>query len=105
MEVCYHAGMSTGIGTATVTAATKSSVIRALEDMARPVGKFDPQRYFRGDHHLRFYNIGTKPMRAFARSIYLENRTRWSVEEAMRLADQLIMEPYLETKSVGIEVV
>ena len=72
--------------------------------MARPAGEFDAQRYFRGDHKLRFYNIGTTPLRAFARSLYQVNRAHWSVEDAMTLADVLIADPYLETKSVGIEV-
>ena len=84
---------------------TQRSVTRALELMARPAGKFDAQRYFRGDHNLRFYNIGTAPVRAFARSLCAANRHRWSVDDAMRLADDLITDPYLETKSVGIEIV
>src|SRR5207248_10209476 len=33
------------------------------------------------------------------------NHDRWSLDDAMRLADDLITDPYLETKSVGIEVV
>ena len=73
--------------------------------MARPAGEFDAQRYFRGDRGLRFYNVGTKPMRALARSIYAANRDRWTIDDAMRLADALIADPYLETKSVGIEVI
>ncbi len=77
---------------------------RALARLARPAGEFDAQRYFRGDHGLRFYNVGTKPMRALARSIYAANRDRWSIDDAMQLADALIADPYLETKSVGIEV-
>jgi 3-methyladenine DNA glycosylase AlkD len=83
---------------------TRRSVTRTLELMARPAGEFNAQRYFRGDHKLKFYNVGTTPMRLFARSIYKENRDRWSIEDAMRLADDLITDPYLETKSVGIEV-
>jgi 3-methyladenine DNA glycosylase AlkD len=82
-----------------------ATVTRALQEMARPSGEFNAQRYFRGDEKLRFYNVGTKPMRAFARSIYEENRGRWSVDDAMIFADALIVDPYLETKSVGIEVV
>ena len=82
-----------------------AAITRALERMARPPGEFNAQRYFRGDNKLRFYNIGTKPMRAFARAIYAANRDRWSVDDAMRFADALIVDPYLETKSVGIEVV
>lgn len=73
--------------------------------MARPAGDFDAARYFRGDHRLRFYNVGTTPMRAFARSIYAANRDRWSIDDAMALAEQLIADPYLETKAVGIELV
>jgi 3-methyladenine DNA glycosylase AlkD len=73
--------------------------------MARPAGTFDAARYFRGDHGLRFYNVGTKQVRALAREIYRSNRASWSIDDAMRLADELMRDPYLETKSVGIEVV
>jgi 3-methyladenine DNA glycosylase AlkD len=73
--------------------------------MARPAGDFDAARYFRGDHRLRFYNVGTTPMRAFARSICAANRDRWSIDDAMALAERLIADPYLETKAVGIELV
>jgi 3-methyladenine DNA glycosylase AlkD len=73
--------------------------------MARPAGEFDAQRYFRGDHNLRFYNIGTDRLRALARSVYDANRNDWSIEDAMRFADSLIVDPYLETKGLAIEVV
>lgn len=78
---------------------------RQLAAMARPAGEFDAQRYFRGDHNLRFYNTGTERMRGLVRTVYQENRTRWSIEEAMAVAEDLIVDPYLEAKSVGIEVV
>lgn len=70
-----------------------------------PSPSFDAQRYFRGDHGLKFYNVGTKPMRALSRNIFIANRDTWSIDTAMALADQLIEDPYLETKSVGIELV
>lgn len=73
--------------------------------MSRSAGSFDAERYFRGDHGLRFYNTGTGPMRALARSIHAANREQWTVADAMTLADQLIADPYLEMKSIGIEVV
>jgi 3-methyladenine DNA glycosylase AlkD len=73
--------------------------------MGRPAGDFNAERYFRGDHGLRFYNVGTQPMRAFARSIYDAHRETWSIEDAMALADELIVDPHLEAKSVGIELV
>jgi 3-methyladenine DNA glycosylase AlkD len=78
---------------------------RSLSALSRPTGKFDARRYFRGDHKLRFYNTGTVPMRAFARSIYEAKRGVWSVDDAMTLADELITDDYLEAKSVGIEIV
>ncbi len=84
---------------------TKAGVSRALAKLARPVGAFNAERYFRGDHGLRFYNTGTKPMRKLARALVSANRDRWSIDDAMALADRLIADPYLETKSVGIEIV
>jgi 3-methyladenine DNA glycosylase AlkD len=84
---------------------TAAEVSRALKRMARPSGAFDAARYFRGDHGLRFYNVGTTRMRALARSIYETHRGTWSIDDALRAADTLVRDPYLETKSVGIEIV
>jgi 3-methyladenine DNA glycosylase AlkD len=84
---------------------TKARIRCELATLARPTGDFNAERYFRAEHGLRFYNIGTKPMRAFARSIHAANRENWSIDDAMALADELISDPYLETKSVGIEIV
>jgi 3-methyladenine DNA glycosylase AlkD len=71
--------------------------------MARPVGDFDAARYFRGDHGLRFYNVGTGRMRQLARAIYTARRDQWTEDDAKAFADVLIVDPYLEVKSVGIE--
>lgn len=84
---------------------TRASVSAALRRLARPAGTFDAARYFRGDHGLRFHNVGTTPVRALARAIYADNRAEWTVDDAMRLADALMRDPYLETKAIGIEVV
>ncbi len=73
--------------------------------MSRPVGEFNAERYFRGEHGLRFYNVGTTAMRALACDIYVAHREAWSVDDAMKFADALMEDSYLETKSVGIEVV
>jgi 3-methyladenine DNA glycosylase AlkD len=73
--------------------------------MARPAGSFDAARYFRGEHGLRFHNVGTANMRALARAIYADNREEWTIDDAMRFADALMRDPYLETKAIGIEVV
>lgn len=76
-----------------------------MRRLARPAASFDAARYFRGDHGLRFHNVGTKNVRALAHAIYTANREEWTIDDAMRLADALMRDPYLETKSVGIEVV
>jgi 3-methyladenine DNA glycosylase AlkD len=82
-----------------------AAAVRALAKMRRPAGDFDARRYFRGAPDLRFYNVGTVAMRALARSIYVEHRRDWSVDDAMAFADVLIRHRVLEVKSVGIEVV
>ena len=76
-----------------------------MRRLARPAGDFDASRYFRGEHNLGFYNTGTGPMRALARSIHAAQREGWTVGDAMAFADALMPDRYLEVKSVGIEVV
>jgi 3-methyladenine DNA glycosylase AlkD len=88
----------------TVAAAAREAR-RALRRLARPAGDLDASRYFRGEHALGFYNTGTKPMRVLARSIHLAHLGRWDLGDAMDFADALIVDRYLEAKSVGIEVV
>jgi 3-methyladenine DNA glycosylase AlkD len=83
---------------------SKARVKAALAKMARPAGAFDAARYFRGDHGLRFYNVGTARMRALARIIFLANRDRWRAADALAFSSTLMADPYLETKSIGIEV-
>jgi 3-methyladenine DNA glycosylase AlkD len=78
---------------------------RELARLARPSGDFDASRYFRGAGDLGFHNVGTSAMRALARSIYAANRDVWSIDEAMAFADALVVDRYLEVKSVGIELV
>jgi 3-methyladenine DNA glycosylase AlkD len=88
----------------TVAAAAREARL-ALERLARPSGEFDASRYFRGDHDLGFHNTGTVAMRTLARDVYLAQRDRWSVADAMAFADRLMPDRHLETKAVGIEVV
>lgn len=81
------------------------AVTAALRRLARPAGEFDAGRYFRGGHDLGFYNVGTSAVRALARSIHAAHAADWSVEDAMRLADSLIIDRHLEAKGVGVELV
>jgi 3-methyladenine DNA glycosylase AlkD len=78
---------------------------RALAGMARPAGDFDSSAYFRSQGDLGFYNTGTGPMRALARSIHLAHRDHWSIDDATGFADALIVDRYLEVKLVGVELV
>jgi 3-methyladenine DNA glycosylase AlkD len=84
---------------------TRNSISRQLRRLGRSSGTFDAARYFRGGDDLRFYNVGTKNLRSLARALHMEHRGKWNVDDAMRLADTLVRDPYLETKAVGIEVV
>ena len=84
---------------------TKSRIKRELARLARVSGEFDACRYFRGPHNIGFYNVGTPAMRALARSIHAANVDEWSIDDAMRLADALMADRYLEVKSIGIEIV
>ncbi|HEX6209746.1 MAG TPA: DNA alkylation repair protein [Methylomirabilota bacterium] len=76
----------------------------ALRRLGRPTGAFDAARYFRGDHGLRFHNVGSAQVRSLARAIHTANHAAWTVDHAMRLADELMHDPFLETKAVGVEV-
>jgi 3-methyladenine DNA glycosylase AlkD len=81
------------------------AVTRELRRLSRDAGTFDASRYFRGAHDLGFYNCGTTAMRGLSRSIYFAHCDNWSIDDALRLADILIVDRFLETKSVGIELV
>lgn len=77
---------------------------RELARLARPSRDFDASRYFRGDHDLQFFNVGTARVRALARRIVSEHPA-WSVDNAMAFADALIADPVLEVKGLAVEVV
>jgi 3-methyladenine DNA glycosylase AlkD len=77
--------------------------VRDLRRMGRPSGDFDASRYFRGEQDFAFYNVGTAKMRELARSIHAGHRD-WTLQDAMAFADILIVDPHLEAKAVGVEV-
>jgi len=81
-----------------------AAITRALAALARDSGSFDAARYFRAATHLRFYNVGMPRVRALAREIHAAN-PEWTVDDAMALAETLMVDPHLETKAVGIEFV
>lgn len=77
---------------------------RELARLARPSGDFDASRYFRGDHNLKFFNVGTANVRGLARRI-VSGHPAWSVDDAIAFANELIADPVLEVKGVAVEVV
>ena len=85
-------------------AAAAAAAARELKTLSRPAGDFDASRYFRGERNFAFLNTGTVPMRTLARSICLAQREQWTVDDAVRFADALMPNRYLEVKSVGLEV-
>jgi 3-methyladenine DNA glycosylase AlkD len=84
---------------------SKGGIKRQLARLSRSSGTFDAQRYFRGADDLRFYNVGSEAVRNMAKAIYGAHEDTWTVADAMTLADELIEDPYLDTKAVGIELV
>lgn len=77
---------------------------RELARLSRPSSDFDASRYFRGERHLRFLNVGSAQVRALARRIVTEH-PEWTVDQAVAFADTLIPDRALEVKGVAVEVV
>ncbi len=84
---------------------SKGRIKRELARLSRSSGTFDARRYFRAADDLRFYNVGSEAVRDMAKAIYRAHQDTWTVADAMKLADKLIEDAYLDTKSVGIELV
>lgn len=83
---------------------SKADVKRELARLGSPSGALDASRYFRGDTRLAFYNVGATEVRDIAKAIYRAKIDDWFIDDALALADQLIIERYLEVKAVGIEL-
>jgi 3-methyladenine DNA glycosylase AlkD len=84
---------------------SSKTVIAELKRQSRPARDFDASRYFRGAADLGFYNIRTAAVRALARRVHDQHRDRWTIEDAMRLADELMQDRFLETKGVAVELI
>ena len=96
--------MTQANGRASAAGGEKSRAVRELKRLARPAGEFNAQRYFRGPVDLAFYNVGTQSTRALARTIHAAHRDDWSLADAVAFADAMMVDRYLETKTVGIEL-
>jgi 3-methyladenine DNA glycosylase AlkD len=80
-------------------------VQQTLRGLATPAGAFDAARYFRGANDLGFHNIGTEKVRGLVRDLHMARRHQWSIDEAMEVADLLIVDRFLEVKLVAVEIV
>ncbi len=80
------------------------AVRKALAAQARPAGDFDASRYFRGDHRLGFLNVSTRTVRQLARDLHADHRHEWTLGDAVEFAGLLIVDPFLEVKALGIEL-
>jgi 3-methyladenine DNA glycosylase AlkD len=78
--------------------------VRELTAQDRPVGEFDPSRYFRTTEPLQFLNVRTAVVRSLGRAIAREHRDSWTIDDAVAFAGRMLREPQLELKGVGIEV-
>jgi 3-methyladenine DNA glycosylase AlkD len=84
---------------------SKGRIKRELARLSRSSGTFDARRYFRAAGDLRFYNVGSTAVREIAKAIYRSHQDTWTVVDAMKLADALIEDAYLDTKGVAVELV
>lgn len=69
---------------------------------ARPLGEFDPSRYFRTTERLTFLNVRTPVVRAAGRAVAREHLRDWSRDDAVAFAELLLREPALELKAAGL---
>jgi 3-methyladenine DNA glycosylase AlkD len=97
-------GRTVGAGSRTSPESAARSVKHRLARLARPAGSFDASRYFRGAAALGFYNIRTDRVRDLAKAVVREHPA-WGVDDAMRFADALMSDRFLEVKTAAIEVV
>ena len=77
---------------------------RELARLARPLGAFDPGRYFRSTDAVKFHGVPTASVRQMAATIDRMYGAEWGIAGAARFADALIASPYLDEKGVGIEL-
>ena len=67
--------------------------------MARPAGEFDAQRYFRGDHKLRFYNIAQASLEEARYYLILSRDLGYGVsDQVMQMANEVcrMLEAYMQ---------
>jgi len=79
--------------------------VRELARLGRPLGAFDPGRYFRATDPVKFHGVPTAEVRTMARTIDRLYGAAWKISGAMAFADVLMRSEYIDEKALGIEVV
>ena len=78
---------------------------RELARVGRPLGAFDPTRYFRADETVKFHGVATGTVRQLARTVDHLYGKEWGVRGAIEFAETLMPSEYLDEKGLGIELV
>jgi 3-methyladenine DNA glycosylase AlkD len=79
-----------------------AEALAALKRKADPKRAEGAQRYFK--EAVKVLGLSADGSRALAESLFQKVRGRWSVDEAVELADILLANPYLEVKHQAIHV-
>lgn len=87
-----------------IAATVAAEAVTALARHARPIGDFNPARYFRADGVFRFRGVPMPAVRMLAREVARAHGERWKLAGALAFADVLIRSDYLEDKALGILV-
>lgn len=82
--------------------ALAGEALAALKRKADPQRAEGAQRYFK--EAVKVLGLSAASSRALAESLYQEVKGRWSIDQAVELADILLPNPYLEVKHQAIHV-
>jgi 3-methyladenine DNA glycosylase AlkD len=75
--------------------------VRELTELANPERAAGARAYFKAYDSVEFFGVSSPDTRRLAGEIYREGRD-WTLRDAIRFADTLIVQPQLEAKGVGI---
>ena len=76
--------------------------LAALKRKAEPKRAEGAQRYFK--EAVKVLGLSAADSRSLAESLYQKVKSRWSIDQAVELADILLANPYLEAKHQAIHI-
>ncbi|HAR37020.1 MAG TPA: hypothetical protein DCR87_09035 [Acidobacteria bacterium] len=92
--------MGSGKVSSTPISTIKKALISRLKKMADPGLARSSQRFF--SEKIVCYGIRAEDLRRLCREIYQQVGSSWTVEEALQLAESLLQEDELESRSSGL---